>query len=428
MKFLNYQSAMKRAYNVFAIVLVTGLSILSCSDEKFGPVEKGGNAPGPVHDVTVENLAGGAQISYALPSDKDLLYVKAVYTLKDKVVESKASYLANHIVLEGFGDENEREVTLYAVSRSEKISVPVTAGIKPLPAPVFSVFESLEVQETFGGIVVNFQNPYAASRSVNSNVVVGTLNWNEELGEWEQIDTHYSGLTNDQFAVRGLESTPHKFGIFVKDRWENHTDTLEIELTPIYEEEIAKNGWRDVRGLYPVPQVGILPVSGNPMVEGVDYSGAYPITNMWDGNVGNFFHTKSGFQLPVWVPFDLGESIKLSRYKIWQRQVAGGYFSHGNPHEWEIWGTNTPEDPNSWVMLAHEIMVKPSGLPIGQNSADDRAIAAAGMEYDFALDAPPVRYLAWKQVDNWASIQGEVGFLHINELSLWGQRNQHTNQ
>ena len=415
---------MKHIYNVLVLALAIWLGTLSCSEEKFGPVEGGGGTPGPVHEVRVENLAGGAKISYALPADESLLYVKAVYTLKGAEVESKASYLTNHLILEGFGDESEREVTLYAVGRSEKESSPVTTTIKPLPAPVFSVLQSLDVQETFGGIVVNFENPSAASGSVNSNIVVGTLRWDEELKEWVQIDTYYSGLTKDQFAVRGLESKPYKFGVFVKDRWDNHTDTLETELTPIYEEEIAKDHWRDVRGLYPVPQVGALPISGNPMVEGVDYSGAYPIVNLWDGNVGNFFHTKSGFQMPIWVPFDLGESIKLSRYKIWQRSVAGGYFSHGNPHEWEIWGTNTPEDPSSWVMIAHEIMVKPSGLPVGQNSADDRAIAAAGQEYDFSLDAPPVRYLAWKQVDNWASIQGEVGFLHVNELSLWGQRNQ----
>lgn len=415
---------MTQFYIRLILVLAGVLALLSCSDDNFGPIDRRGGIPGPVSDVRVENLAGGARISYVLPSDESLLYVKAVYLLNGEEVESKASYLTNNIVLEGFGDENEREVTLYAVSRAEETSSPVTAVIKPLQAPVFSVFESLDVQETFGGIVVNFENPHAASRSVNSNVVVGTLRWDQELNEWEEIGTHYSGLTKDQFAVRGLESKPYRFGIFIRDRWDNHTDTLVTELTPIYEEEISKSNWRDVRGRYPVPQVGILPVSGNPMLEGLDYSGAYPITNLWDGNVGSFFHTRSGLEMPIWIPFDLGEPIKLSRYQIWQRSVAGGYFSHGNPHEWEIWGTNTPEDPDSWVLIAHEVMEKPSGLPVGQNSADDRAVAAAGQEYDFVLDAPAVRYLAWKHIDNWASIQGEFGFLHINELSLWGQRNQ----
>lgn len=412
----------KKSY--LLLLLAVMLGIQSCSDDQFSPIMEDASVPGPVRDVEVENLAGGAKISYSLPADGNLLYVKAVYKLKNAQVESKASYLTGHITLEGFGDENEREVTLYAVSRSENESSPVKVKIKPLAAPVFTAFQSLNVQETFGGIVVSFENPSAASGSVNSNMVIGVLAWDEALKEWKQIDTHYSGLTKDQFAVRGLESKAIKFGIFIKDRWDNHTDTLETELTPVYEEEISKTRWRDIRGLYPVPQVGALPVSGNPMVEAVDYSGAYPIIRMWDGNVGNFFHTKTGFELPVWIPFDLGESIKLSRYKIWQRSVAGGYFSHGNAHEWEIWGTNTPQDPGSWVRLAHEIMVKPSGLPVGQNSEDDRNVAAAGMEYDFKPDAPPVRYLAWKHIDNWASIQGEYGFLHMNELSLWGQRGQ----
>ncbi|WP_256005292.1 DUF5000 domain-containing lipoprotein [Pedobacter deserti] len=400
-------------------VLATGS--FSCSEDRFEPIEDDGSVPGPVHDVSVKNIAGGAQITYALPDNKNLLYIKAVYHLKQGEVESKASYLTNQIVLEGFGDEAEREVILYAVSRSEKLSAPVKVKIKPLRAPVFTVFNSLALSETFGGIVVNFENPTAVSGSVNSNMVVGTLRWDEELKEWVQIDTYYSGLTKDQFAVRGLESKPYKFGVFIKDRWDNHSDTLETELTPIYEEELDKKRWRDIRTRFAIPQVGALPISGNRMLEGVDYSGAYPITNMWDGNVGNFFHTKSGFELPIWIPFDLGVSVKLSRYKIWQRTVAGGYFSHGNPHEWEIWGTNTPEDPNSWVQIAHEIMVKPSGLPVGQNSADDRSIAAAGQEYNFNIDAPAVRYLAWKHIDNWASIRGEFGFLHMNELTIWGQ-------
>lgn len=411
----------KHLGKLYFLFIIFAAGYFSCSEDRFAPIADDGTAPGPVHDVHVENLAGGAKISYALPDDKNLLYIKAVYTLKQGQVESKASYLTNQLVLEGFGDEAEREVALYAVSRSEKVSAPVKINIKPLQAPVFSVFKSLELSETFGGIVVNFQNTSAMSGSVNSNMVIGTLRWDEDLGEWVQIDTYYSGLTKDQFAVRGLASKPYKFGVFIKDRWDNHSDTLETELTPIYEEEIDKTHFRDIRTRYAVPQVGALPISGNPMLEGVDYSGAYPIANFWDGNVGNFFHTKSGFELPIWVPFDLGVSVKLSRYKIWQRAVGGGYFSHGNPHEWEIWGTNTPENASSWVLVAHEVMVKPSGLPVGQNSADDRSIAAAGQEYNFDIAAPAVRYLAWKHIDNWASIRGEFGFLHINELSLWGQ-------
>ncbi|PWG78201.1 DUF5000 domain-containing lipoprotein [Pararcticibacter amylolyticus] len=414
---------MKRTYFLL-LLLVLNLAVQSCSDDQFSSLTKGGGAPGPVRDVRVENLPGAVKLSYVLPADENLLYVKAVYRLKSGEVESKASYLTDNITLEGFGDESEREVTLYAVSRSEKESAPVTVTIKPLTAPVFTVYQSLTAQETFGGIVVNFENTSADTKRVNSNMVIGVLTWDDSLGEWKQIDTHYSGLAKDQFAVRGLESRPYKFGIFIRDRWDNHSDTLKTTLKPVYEEEISKARWRDVRGLYPVPQTGVLPVSGNHMVEAVDYSTAYPIKNLWDGNVSNFFHTKTSFELPVWIPFDLGEPVKLSRYKIWQRPVSGIYFSHGNPHEWEIWGTNTPQDPASWVQLAHEIMVKPSGLPVGQNSADDRTVAAAGMEYDFRPDAPPVRYLAWKHIDNWASIQGEYGFLHMNELSLWGQLGQ----
>src|SRR5690606_30074816 len=315
----------------------------------------------------------------------------------------------------------ERDVTLYAVSRSEKLSEPVTVKIKPLPAPIYDVYHTLQVEETFGGVVVNFENGAAINGGVNRNIVVGVLVWDDELDEWRQMDDYYGGLSMDKFAVRGLDAIPYQFGFFMKDRWGNFTDTLEMSLTPIYEEELDKSLWRDIRGQYPVPQVGVLPISGNAMLEGTDYSGSYVLNRMWDGNTGTMYHSKQALEQPIWIPFDLGRKTKLSRYKIWQRQGANWVFMHGNPHEWEIWGTNTPEDPASWQLLTHEIMEKPSGLPVGQNSNDDTNIASAGQEYDFPLDVPEVRYLAWKHIDNWDAIEGEFGFIHIAELSLWGQ-------
>ena len=198
------------------LISVVALANNSCREDKFAPVKDDGTAPGSIHDVRVSNQAGGAKISYGLPDSENLLYIKAVYSLKQGMVESKASYLTNQIVLEGFGDEQEREVTLYAVSRSEKVSEPVKVSIKPLKAPVFQAFESLKVSETFGGIVVSFENPSASSGSINSNMVIGTLRWDEKLNEWVQIDTYYSGLTKDQFAVRGPESKPYKFGVFIR--------------------------------------------------------------------------------------------------------------------------------------------------------------------------------------------------------------------
>jgi hypothetical protein len=69
-----------------------------------------------VTNPQVENLNGGAKISYVLPADDDLFGVKAVYSLNDgKVRESFASASRDSIILESYGTTGQYTVTLYAI-------------------------------------------------------------------------------------------------------------------------------------------------------------------------------------------------------------------------------------------------------------------------------------------------------------------------
>jgi hypothetical protein len=134
------------------------------------------------------------------------------------------------------------------------------------------------------------------------------------------------------------------------------------------------------------------------------------------------FHTKEKFDQPIWVPIDLGVKATLSRFKIWQRSGSSYNFNHGNPHRWEIWGTNDITKSSAWIKLGEYEMIKPSNLPPGQNSNDDNEAVLNGQEYDLPIGSPAVRYIAWKHIDGWGSIQGETGFLHMMELTIWGQK------
>ncbi|MCH5687695.1 hypothetical protein LWM68_27570 [Niabella sp. W65] len=148
------------------------------------------------------------------------------------------------------------------------------------------------------------------------------------------------------------------------------------------------------------------------MIEAVDYNSTYVLKNLFDGNTGSMFHTKQNVDQPIWIPIDLGVKANISRYKIWQRN--GGFaWGHGNPHEWEIWGTNNPSDINSWVLLDRQVMIKPSGLPNGSNSNEDIEVANSGQEYEFKEGLPSVRYIAWKNIDCWDAIGGSTGFFHL---------------
>ena len=389
------------------------VSISSCKDV-LEPLPNDGTTPNPIIDPVVQNLPGSALISYTLPDDVSLLYVKAEYEYKGVKMNVKSSYYKNTILIEGFADTLTHAVILYAVSRGEKASIPVTVQIKPLTAPIQDVYTSLLVKESFGGFITKFNNPAQA------NVVINVLRYDTIKKEWSPLDAYYSNAASGEFATRGLDSLEQQFGFFAKDRWNNKTDTLKLMIKPVYEMQLDGTKFVDMRKRYPIPQMPPLPPSGAGLREPLDYSTSLVFKNMFDASVTSLFHTKQGIDQPMWIPIDLSAKYILSRYKLYQR--TGIYlFSHGNPHEWEIWGTNTPNDPLSWVKLTHEIMIKPSGLPIGGVDNNDIALGVSGQEFMFPEDMPAVQYIAWKSIDAWGSVESAMGMFHLGALYFWGQ-------
>lgn len=402
---------MKRI-KIFLTITALLITIAACKEEVLGPTGDG-NAPGAITNPQVQNLPGAARITYTLPKDPNLLYVKAVYDVNGKQMEERASYFNNNITVQGFGDTREREVVLYAVSRNEKASEPLTVKVTPLPPAIEDIYNSLVVINAFGGINVSYKNIYKAK------VVIEVLL--DSAGEWLSLDAEYTELEAGDFSVRGMPAVERTFGIFVRDRWNNRSDTLVVKRTPVPEELLPAPTYR--RNAWPIPQRAPLPASGSPMVTPANL-GSWPFDEMFNDVIssGDGFHTNERLDQPIWLPFDLGRVTKLSRFKIWQRQ--GGYiYDHGNPHRWELWGTNTPTDTSSWVLLGSYLMLKPSGgdAPVAQTS-QDADVAAEGQEYDFLVSAPPVRYVAWKNIDSWANIGGEKGHFHLTEMKIWGQR------
>ncbi|MGN6531075.1 MAG: DUF4959 domain-containing protein, partial [Ginsengibacter sp.] len=100
-----------------------------CQKDTNKPIDPDKNAPGPIKSPVVENMGGAAKISYVLPKDQNLLYVRAEYEINGVKKEAKSSFYKNSVVVEGFGDTTEHSVTLYAVSRAVVSSDPVTGTI-----------------------------------------------------------------------------------------------------------------------------------------------------------------------------------------------------------------------------------------------------------------------------------------------------------
>src|SRR5690554_2219694 len=97
-------SLMRKDYLSFLVIVIL---FVGCDEAYKGVsmVDTDDIAPSPVSDVIIENISGGAILSYTLPNNDNLLYVLAEYSRQDGVVsEKKASYYHNSLTLEGFPD------------------------------------------------------------------------------------------------------------------------------------------------------------------------------------------------------------------------------------------------------------------------------------------------------------------------------------
>lgn len=147
---------------------------------------------------------------------------------------------------------------------------------------------------------------------------------------------------------------------------------------------------------------------------------------LWDGNLKTQYITCLSNCAPlmpnVSFAFDLGVSAKLDRLNLVQRYadaIANG-FNTANPKKFEVWGTNNIPDADgswtNWTKLGSYEIIKPSGLPIKQQSEVDVAALKEGHEFMIPGTMPAVRYLRFKILENW----GGVAYVYFSELYFWG--------
>ena len=391
----------KYIYLIAIIGIVTLLS--GCEEDTHKPIFPDSDPPGPVTNPQVENLPGAAVISYSLPSDEDLLYVKAEYTLSDgrKVVSKSSGYL-HMIQVEGFGDTDEKTVTLYAVDRSENVSSPVTVKVNPELPDVHSVKSTIQMVGDFGGVRFRWDNENNASLAFFFMA-------EDSTGTLSLLDVIYSGVTEGEYTIRGFEPEEREFAVVVRDRWDNYSDTSKITVTPLFEEKLDKENWVLVQLDNDVP-------SGWNAWEGrAEYA--------WDDDINTFKHTYAGSDgWPQRLTNDLGANVKLSRVIVHQRQTFA--YRHGNPRLMDIWGIK--EEPaqdgslDNWFPLRvapdNGCVARQPSLE-GGTAAEDEEHLLNGDEYSFTLDDPEVRYVRFVIHETW----GLTGFSHFGEITFYGQ-------
>jgi len=393
---------------LFLIIACTlTLCWYSCQKLENAYIDPNAPAPAPVTNLGVKNTPGGAVVSYQIPKDPNLLYVKAVYEIQSGVYRvAKSSYYVDTLPLVGFGDTLSHEVKIYSVGRNEKESEPLTVQVKPLTPPVKSVFAATTLDEAFGGVTVTFQNPLQAELAIH--VIMDTTGQNT----WTTVTTYYTAAVEGEFSARGLDTIQRKFGVYITDRWDNTSDTLEKSLTPLYEMEIPKKGFQ----LVTLPGDHWQPINPTSVA-----------TNLWNGIINTpadndlFNYADQNSPLPKWITVDLGMKVRFSRMKFWQWQPPNRLYLAYQIKRWEIWGSNAPDPDggwNNWELLGSFTDSPPSGMPITQYTPEDRDYEVAGGDYPFAQPVPAVRYIRFKNLENQGASTLTFAF---GEFSFFGQ-------
>lgn len=386
------------------------ISLGACKDNMNPKPIKTGSKPDPVRDFTVKPVPGGAIVTYKVPEGSDLRYVKATYTLNNGTLrEAKSSIYSNSVLVDGFASEGEYDIQLVAVGLGEVESAATTVHITTLRPIHQVVIDEIKAQSkmyaTFGGINIDFNN------QTESNLVIRVLTKNGK-NTWNIIQTTYTKAKNGRIRIRGYESNPRDFGVFITDRWNNKSDTLSLSLTPVFETEFNKALFKQ----FNLPGDMYSPHPGA--------SKSRTTTVLWDGlhDANSFIFlslTSSG--IPQHFTWDMGVKSKLSRFVFYPDYNAP--YGSATPSVWELWGSNDPNPDGtfaSWTLVGTFNSVKPSGLPVGQLSAEDTALGRAGEEFEVDPVAGAYKYWRWRTTATW----GNSPFISMAEFSFYGTPGQ----
>ncbi|WP_184542988.1 DUF4959 domain-containing protein [Mucilaginibacter sp. FT3.2] len=380
------------------------------------PISADKTKPGVITNIKIDNYNGGAFITYTLPNSDNILYVLAKYQIRNGVSrETKSSYYTDTVNVEGFAKEADYDVTLYTVSRADVMSDPVKVTVHPTIPPYISIKASTTVQTDFGGVNVQALNP------LKKEIGIIITAYDKSTGLMEVQDQHYTKADTINYSLRGYNTDPRQFGIYVTDNFGNISDTLKQTITPLFEELLDKSQF----SVYNLP-------SDTPIGYG------WVLPNFWDGKTDGSsagWHTNPGNNPPFVGTFNVGTSYKLSRFILWERPDDGSdkyAFGHGNPRLFTLWGSNvaSPKDVQlpvssavgtvlgDWVNIGNFTYPNPpSGLPPLAHNAADNAFVLAGVNFNISLAAPPVHFIRFATSQSWSG----GNFAHAMEISLYGK-------
>ncbi|MDR1667264.1 MAG: DUF4959 domain-containing protein [Bacteroidales bacterium] len=384
--------------------------LCSCTEKQLEPINTSKDKPSQVSDTRSERIPGGAVISFVLPQDDNVLAVKAVYTLTNgQERESIVSFYGNSLTLEGYNDTLEHEALLYTVSRAQVLSDPVPVKFTPLESPLSKTIRSAGIGSDFGGAYFTWRNEDQVMLTVEMLA-------ENENGELQTARIVTSALDSAYFNIRGYEPKPQKFGLIIRDNWDNVSEVIYPEgemITPRLETPLDKK-------LFSIYKDNNNYLTGDATFVNWEGRDEY----MFDDDVATYGHSYTG-SLPVSITIDIGKAARLSRVAFFQRYGANAqqYYNWGNPRRILVFGRlETPPSSGNWADWTELIdftMIKPSGTNSDFTVCTDEDTQAAlnGHDASFPMSENPYRYLRFRFMTSWDNRP----YVHPAEISLYGE-------
>ena len=387
---------------LFLTILI--FAINSCSKQDDGDTT-------PPSVLTVDSVTptnGGGIISYTLPNDDDILYVRAEYTNSNGVDVSRASSSYNNsIEIDGLNQTTALTITLYVVDENYNQSAPIYVELVPLESFIYLVQESIEVNTDLGGFRITWEN-------IQSKTVYVFVHINN--GIEEEIRILSSNNYSESIAVRGLPSEEITISTRIEDFDENST-TLEEKgtLTPLFEQVIDKSTWTLV---------------ASQSVDGNAWEGAS--VNFWDDVIDTTNNNSDNSYFMIWrdlnggslnwpldLVIDLNKNVKVTRFTVWQRAYWYNgpsdipyYYQEENMKSFTMYASN---DAQVWEELGQFDIGDPrdSEGNIPQSALDS---AANGHEFELDEVSESFRYLKFTVTSNY----GSEAYVNGSEITMYG--------
>ena len=382
-------------------------TVNSCSKQDDGDTT-------PPSVLTIDSVTptnGGGIISYTLPNDDDILYVRAEYTNSNGVDVSRASSgYNNSIEIDGLNQTTALTITLYVIDENYNQSPPIYVELVPLESFIYLVQESIEVTTDLGGFRITWEN-------IQSKTVYVFVHINN--GIEEEIRILSSNNSSESIAVRGLPSDEITISTRIEDFDENST-TLEEKgtLTPLFEQVIDKSTWTLVT---------------SQSVNGNAWEGAS--VNFWDDVIDTTNNNSDNSYFMIWrdlnggsldwpldLVIDLNKNVKVTRFTVWQRAYwyngpsdVPYYFQEENMKSFIIYASN---DGQVWEELGQFDIGDPRD---SEGNIPQSALESAANGHEFELDqvSESFRYLKFSVTSNY----GSEAYVNGSEITMYGLDN-----